>query len=73
LFDSIINGDLLAGISVFRAIKKHIRKPYYFNLSPFNYQGTVKNRYLDRIFIFDKKKYFNPFYLKRFLNLLRKL
>jgi heptosyltransferase-2 len=65
-------GDLLAGVSVFRAIKEtYPESRITLVLSPFNYQGLVKNRYLDRIFIFDKKRIFNPFYLKKFINLLK--
>jgi heptosyltransferase-2 len=65
-------GDLLAGVSVFRAIKEtYPESQITLILSPFNFQGLVKNRYLDRIFIFDKKKIFNPFYLKKFINLLK--
>jgi ADP-heptose:LPS heptosyltransferase len=65
-------GDLLAGVSVFRAIKEtYPESQITLVLSPFNYQGLVKNRYLDRIFIFDKKKIFNPFYLKKLINLLK--
>lgn len=65
-------GDLLAGVSLFRALKETY--PYcHISLvvSPFNYPGMVKNKYLDRIYIFDKKKLFNPFYIYRTIKFFR--
>ncbi len=65
-------GDLLAGVSVFRAIKeKYPDSNITLIVSPFNYPGMIKNKFLDRIFIFDKKKIYNPFYLSKFVSLLR--
>ena len=65
-------GDLLAGISVFRAIKeKYPESHITLIVSPFNYPGMIKNKYLDRIFIFYKKKIFNPYYLLKFIRLLK--
>ena len=65
-------GDLLAGVSLFRAIKDtypgcHIT----LIVSPSNYPGLVKNKYIDRIFIFDKKKIFTPVYFNEFIEILR--
>ncbi|MGE5859563.1 MAG: glycosyltransferase family 9 protein [Ignavibacteria bacterium] len=65
-------GDLLIGVSLFRAIKE--KYPYSsitLIVSPFNYPGLVKNRFVDRIFIFDKKKLLKPSYLKEFMDILR--
>ena len=64
-------GDLLAGVSLFRALKEtypesHIR----LFVSPFNYPGMVKNKYIDRIFIFDKRKLFIPAYFMRLKKIL---
>lgn len=65
-------GDLLAGVSVFRAIKETYPESHItLIVSPFNYPGLVKNKYIDRIFVFDKNKIFNPFYLKKFIKLLK--
>ena len=65
-------GDLLAGVSLFRAIKeKYPQSEITLILSPFNYPGLIKNKFIDRVFIFDKKKLYNPFYLTRFIKLLR--
>jgi heptosyltransferase-2 len=65
-------GDLLAGVSVFRAIKeKYPQSHITLIVSPFNYPGMVKNKFLDRVFVFDKKKLYNLFYLLRFKNLIK--
>ncbi len=65
-------GDLLAGVSVFRAIKeKYPESHITLIVSPFNYPGMIKNKFLDRIFIFDKKKIYNPYYFSRFMRLLK--
>ncbi|MCW8803616.1 MAG: glycosyltransferase family 9 protein [Ignavibacteriaceae bacterium] len=59
-------GDLLAGVSLFRAIKETYPESHIsLVVSPFNYPGMVKNKFLDRIYIFDKKKLFNPVYFYR--------
>ncbi len=65
-------GDLLAGVSVFRAIKeKYPDSRITLILSTFNYPGMVKNKFIDRIFVFDKLSIYNPWYLIRFIKLLR--
>ncbi len=65
-------GDLLAGVSVFRAIKeKYPQSHITLIVSPFNYPGMIKNKFLDRTFIFDKKRIYNPYYFIKFLRLLR--
>lgn len=65
-------GDLLAGVSLFRAIKeKYPESHVTLIVSPFNYPGLIKNKFIDRLFIFDKKKLYNPAYFIRFYNLLR--
>lgn len=65
-------GDLLAGVSLFRALKEtypdcHIS----LMVSPLNYPGVIKNKFLDRVFVFDKKKLFNPFYFSKTVKFLR--
>ena len=65
-------GDLLAGVSLFRALKGTFPDSHItLVVSPFNYPGMVKNRFLDRIFVFNKKQLFNPAYLMRTWRLLR--
>ena len=65
-------GDLLAGVSLFRAIKETYPQSHItLIVSPFNYPGLIKNKFIDRMFVFDKKKIFNPEYFSEFLNLLR--
>jgi len=64
-------GDLLAGVSLFRALKGTYPESHITLLvSPFNYPGMVKNKYIDRIFIFDKKELINPVYFVRFKKIL---
>jgi len=65
-------GDLLAGVSVFRAIKEKYPKSHItLIVSTFNYPGMVKNKFIDRIFVFDKKRIYNPYYLIKFIRLLK--
>jgi len=64
-------GDLLAGVSLFRAFKETYPESHITLLvSPFNYPGMVKNKYIDRIFVFDKKELFNPSYFVRLKKIL---
>lgn len=65
-------GDLLASVSLFRAVKETYPGSHLtLILSPVNYPGLIKNRFIDRIFIFDKKKLFNPFYFSKFLKIIK--
>lgn len=66
-------GDLLAGVSLFRAIKEtYPQSNITLIVSPANYSGIIKNKFVDSIFVFDKKKIYNPLYFARFIKLLRK-
>ncbi|AFH50076.1 ADP-heptose:LPS heptosyltransferase [Ignavibacterium album JCM 16511] len=66
-------GDLLAGISLLRAIKeKFPDASLTIILSKENFKGLLKNRFIDEHFVFDKTKLFNPFYLIRLIKLLRR-
>ncbi len=66
-------GDLLAGVSLFRALKeKFPNSKITLIVSPFNSPGLIKNKFIDEIFIFDKKKIFIPFYLFNFFKILKK-
>ncbi len=65
-------GDLLAGVSLLRAIKETFpQSSITLIVSPSNYHGVIKNKFVDKLFNFDKKKIFNPAYFKTFFNLLR--
>jgi len=65
-------GDLLAGVSLFRAIKETYPGSNITLVgSPFNSPGMINNKFIDRIFVYDKKKLFNPFYLLKAWRLLR--
>ena len=65
-------GDLLAGVSLFRAIKEtYPQSTITLIVSPANYSGLVKNKFIDRIFVFDKKKIYNPNYISKLFRLLK--
>jgi ADP-heptose:LPS heptosyltransferase len=66
-------GDLLAGVSLFRAIKeKYPECKITLIVSPANYTGLVKNKFIDGLFIFDKRKLLLPTYLFKLYKTLRK-
>ena len=65
-------GDLLATVPLFRAIKEtYPESETTIVVSPQNYYAVAKNKYLDRIFVFDKKKLFKPAYFSELINILR--
>lgn len=65
-------GDLLAGVSLFRAIKETYPESHLtLIVSPFNFPGLVKNKFIDRLFVFNKRRLYNPYYLYKFIKLLR--
>ncbi|MDR3611689.1 MAG: glycosyltransferase family 9 protein [Ignavibacteriaceae bacterium] len=64
-------GDLLACVPLFRAIKEKYPHAHITAItSPSNYRGLLKNKYIDRLFIFDKKKLLNPGYFNSLHKLL---
>lgn len=66
-------GDLLTGVSLLRAIKeKYPQSRVTLIVSPVNYTGLVKNKFIDELFIFDKKKLLLPTYFLKFYKILRK-
>jgi ADP-heptose:LPS heptosyltransferase len=66
-------GDLLAGVSLFRALKEKFPECRITLIaSVFNYPGVVKNKFIDEIFIFNKKELINPEYFSEFMKLLKK-
>ncbi len=65
-------GDLLASVSLLRALKETYPKCHLtLIVSPSNYSGVIKNKFIDRLFIFDKKKIYNPVYIKKFIKIIR--
>ena len=65
-------GDLLAGVSLFRAVKETYHDSHItLVVSPFNYPGMAKNKFIDKIYIFDKKRLLNPSYLIKTWRMLR--
>lgn len=66
-------GDLLAGVSLFRAIKeKYPDSNLTLLASVENYFGAVKNQFIDELYVFNKFKMYNPFKLYSFWKFLRK-
>ncbi|MFZ1517764.1 MAG: glycosyltransferase family 9 protein [Ignavibacteriaceae bacterium] len=66
-------GDMLAGVSLFRAIKEKYRDSHLTLLSSIeNYFGVIKNKYIDELIVFDKSKMFKPVNLFFFVKRIRK-
>lgn len=65
-------GDLLASSSLFRAIKsKYPESVITLVVSPANKDAVTKNKYIDRVVVFDKGKHIWLFEFFRFLSVLR--
>jgi ADP-heptose:LPS heptosyltransferase len=65
-------GDLLSGVSLLRAFKeKYPDCKITLIVSPDNYHGIIKNKYIDRYFIFDKNLLFTPSYFFSLRKILR--
>lgn len=65
-------GDLLAGVSLFRAIKEtYPHSNLTVITSNENYYGAVKNKFIDKLYVFNKSSMFNPFRLIAFIKFLR--
>lgn len=66
-------GDMLAGNSLFRALKSKYPDSHLTLLTSIeNYYGVVKNKFIDDLLIFDKSKMFNPINLISFIKKIRK-
>ncbi len=66
-------GDLLASVPLFRALKETFPEAYVTVIvSPDNYYAITKNEFIDKYFVFNKKRLFNPFYFASLIRLLRK-
>jgi lipopolysaccharide heptosyltransferase II len=65
-------GDLLASVSLFRAIKETFpNSKLTVIVSPDNYYAISKNDFIDKYFVFEKKKLFKREYYKKFKSLLK--
>ena len=65
-------GDMLAGVSLFRAVKEKYPHTHLTLLSSRdNYYGVVKNKLIDELIVFDKTKMFNPFELVSFIKRIK--
>jgi len=65
-------GDMLAGVSLFRAVKEKFPHTHLTLLSSKdNYYGVIKNKLIDELIVFDKSKMVNPFELISFIKKIR--
>lgn len=65
-------GDLLASVSIFRAFKEKYPECHVtLIVSPANYYAVTKNKYIDKVFLFDKKKLTSISYIKELNRLLK--
>jgi ADP-heptose:LPS heptosyltransferase len=65
-------GDLLATVSFFRALKeKFPQVKITLIASPDNYTAMIKNKYIDKCFIFNKKKLFSFMYFFKLYKTLK--
>lgn len=59
-------GDLLASVSLFRAIKESFPSSHLTLIaSAENYRAVIKNEFIDELVIYDKKKLLNLAYIKK--------
>jgi len=66
-------GDLLASVSLFRAIKETYPNSHLtVMVSPQNYYAVTKNKYIDKLFVFNKKKLIIPTYVFSLVSLLKR-
>ncbi|MCK9425600.1 MAG: glycosyltransferase family 9 protein [Ignavibacteriaceae bacterium] len=66
-------GDLLASVSVFRALKeKFPSAKVAVIVSPTNKNALHKSKFIDELFVFDKSKIFSFDYIKKMIHFLRK-
>lgn len=66
-------GDLLASVSLFRAIKEtHPECRITLIASPENYYAVTQNEFIDELFIYDKHKIFQTRFLSKLKKVLKK-
>ncbi len=65
-------GDLLAGVSLFRAIKETYPDSNLTVITSIeNYYGAVKNKFIDELYVYNKSLMYNPIKLISFVKFLR--
>ena len=65
-------GDMLAGTSLFRALKeKYPNSHISIIVSPNNKAAIIKNKFVDDYFVFDKRQIFTPFRFIKFIKFLK--
>lgn len=65
-------GDVLAGVPLFRALKEHYPDCELTVIaSPLNYHGIIKNKFIDRLFVFDKAELYKLTYHSKLRSLLK--
>ncbi|NUN10612.1 MAG: glycosyltransferase family 9 protein [Ignavibacteriaceae bacterium] len=65
-------GDMLATVPLFRAVKEKFPSvEVHLLASPDNFFALTKNRYIDNLFVFDKKQIYSPAYFNKLAGFLR--
>lgn len=65
-------GDLLASVSLFRAIKEiYPNSKITLIASKENFYAVEKNEFIDELFVYEKRKIFNPFYFGKVRKILK--
>jgi len=65
-------GDLLASVSLFRAVKETYPNAHLTVIvSPQNYYAVTKNKFIDKLFVYNQKKLFIPTYFSSLVKLLK--
>lgn len=65
-------GDVLAGVPLFRALKEHYPDSELTVIaSPLNYHAIIKNKFIDRLFVFDKSELYKLTYHSKLKSLLQ--
>jgi heptosyltransferase-2 len=65
-------GDLLASVSLFRSVKeKYPDSKITLIASPENYFAVEKNEFIDELFVYEKRKIFNPAYFCKVRKILK--
>lgn len=66
-------GELLASVSIFRALKETFpNSELSVIVSKENHHALKSNSLIDKLFVFNKKKLFNPFYIIKVIRFLRR-
>jgi ADP-heptose:LPS heptosyltransferase len=66
-------GDMLLSNSLFRAIKEKFPDGKLYIIASYeNFHAVISNQFIDKVIVFDKRKFWNPINLIRFISDLRK-